>query len=345
MDIKTTKNDIVPQKIACVPWKVCNKKRVYIGSVILLLVILLAIVSTILVLKFHHSSSKDDDHKDPKDDPTVWVFPTPTSPKNELKPYIIYTGGEGEFKDEATALSLYHHLLQEVIPRNSPSRPILRYYWNWKTFSGFVANLTDEEASKMAGLKGVVSVSPEVIYYPDSTSKKWKHQRRKKKWADPTHTAQLTLIKPPPPPKPPPDGGTRTMAIVLPKDGSAREYGAASCLQCRILENWGLDGNSPDIFCVTKGFKTEVWKSKVADPSTTVRRKRVACRWVRPLLPPKSSNAGLPPEKNGSQVSSMHLLPQRTPSKPPDLGSSVGVRKIFFEQDKMESNHYTGCRE
>jgi hypothetical protein len=36
--------------------------------------------------------------------------------------------------------------------RNSPSRPILRYYWNWKTFSGFVANLTDEEASKMAGV-------------------------------------------------------------------------------------------------------------------------------------------------------------------------------------------------
>jgi hypothetical protein len=59
--------------------------RVYIGSVILLLVILLAIVSTILVLKFHHSSSKDDDHKAPKDDPTVWVFPTPTSPKHELK--------------------------------------------------------------------------------------------------------------------------------------------------------------------------------------------------------------------------------------------------------------------
>ncbi|WJX64051.1 hypothetical protein P8452_48875 [Trifolium repens] len=113
--------------------------RVYIGSVILLLVILLAIVSTILVLKFHHSSSKDD-HKAPKDDPT--------SSKHELKRYIIYTGRE--FKDKATSLSLYHHLLQEVIPRNSPPRPILGYFW--ENFSGFVANLTEEEALKMAGV-------------------------------------------------------------------------------------------------------------------------------------------------------------------------------------------------
>jgi hypothetical protein len=34
--------------------------------------------------------------------------------------------------------------------RDSPPRPILGYFW--KIFSGFVANLTDEEASKMAGV-------------------------------------------------------------------------------------------------------------------------------------------------------------------------------------------------
>ncbi|KAK2377029.1 U-box domain-containing protein [Trifolium repens] len=81
-------------------------------SILILLIVILCVVSTILLLKFYHSSSKDD-HK---------------ASKHELKSYIIYT--HGGLKDEATALSFYHHLLQQVVDRNSPPRPIQEYRWN-----------------------------------------------------------------------------------------------------------------------------------------------------------------------------------------------------------------------
>ncbi|GAU42439.1 hypothetical protein TSUD_247810 [Trifolium subterraneum] len=120
--------------------------RFYIGSLILL-----AIFATILlVVKFYHLSPKND-HK-AKDEPAS---------KHELKVisqrYIIYTGHN--FKDEATSLSIYHYLLQQVVERSSPPRPILTYFW--RSFSGFVADLTDEEAKKMAGVTrwGGVGVS------------------------------------------------------------------------------------------------------------------------------------------------------------------------------------------
>ncbi|WJX58769.1 hypothetical protein P8452_44188 [Trifolium repens] len=122
--------------------------RVYLGS----LMLLISIASIILLVKFYHSPSKDEqkapknDHKAPKND---------SSSKHELKTYIIYTGHK--FKDEATSVAIYHHLLEQVVPRNA-RRPILNYYW--RSFSGFVANLTDDEAAKMAGLDGVVSVFP-----------------------------------------------------------------------------------------------------------------------------------------------------------------------------------------
>ncbi|WJX58768.1 hypothetical protein P8452_44187 [Trifolium repens] len=116
--------------------------RVYLGS----LMLLISIASIILLVKFYHSPSKDD-HKAPKND----LFS-----KHELKTYIIYTGHK--FKDEATSVAIYHHLLEQVIPRNA-RRPILTYYW--RSFSGFVANLTEDEAAKMAGLDGVVSVFPD----------------------------------------------------------------------------------------------------------------------------------------------------------------------------------------
>ncbi|WJX64049.1 hypothetical protein P8452_48873 [Trifolium repens] len=116
--------------------------RVYLGS----LMLLISIASIILLVKIYHSPSKDD-HKAPKND---------SSSKHELKTYIIYTGHK--FKDEATSVAIYHHLLEQVIPRNA-RRPILTYYW--RTFSGFVADLTEDEAAKMAGLDGVVSVFPD----------------------------------------------------------------------------------------------------------------------------------------------------------------------------------------
>ncbi|KAI4306763.1 hypothetical protein L6164_030012 [Bauhinia variegata] len=76
-----------------------------------------------------------------------------TSP---LKTYIIYTGQSNV--DEAAALSLYTSMLQQVADSDAVQKSVLHHYK--RSFNGFVAKLTEEEAKRMAGLDGVVSVFP-----------------------------------------------------------------------------------------------------------------------------------------------------------------------------------------
>ncbi|XP_057441881.1 cucumisin-like isoform X2 [Lotus japonicus] len=74
---------------------------------------------------------------------------------DDIKTYIVYTGNN--MKDEAASLSLYESMLQEVSHSTTP-KPVLHHYK--RSFSGFAAKLTKEEADTMAGLDGVVSVFP-----------------------------------------------------------------------------------------------------------------------------------------------------------------------------------------
>ncbi|KAJ1422275.1 Peptidase S8/S53 domain [Sesbania bispinosa] len=79
-----------------------------------------------------------------------------STPQPPLKSYIVYTGDS--MKDEASALTLYTSMLQEVADSKAESRSVLHHYK--RSFGGFVVELTEEEAERMAGLDGVVSVFP-----------------------------------------------------------------------------------------------------------------------------------------------------------------------------------------
>ncbi|CAI8586224.1 unnamed protein product [Vicia faba] len=100
------------------------KGRSYIG------VLVLIVCLNSLLVKYHSYFSDDED-----------------------KIYIIYT--DNTRNNETSLLLHYKSLLQQVTKRHLP-KTILQYYK--KSFSVFVAKLTKEEANKMAGLKGVVSV-------------------------------------------------------------------------------------------------------------------------------------------------------------------------------------------
>ncbi|TKY56800.1 Cucumisin protein [Spatholobus suberectus] len=78
-----------------------------------------------------------------------------TSP-DDLKNYIVYTGNN--MKDEASLMSLYKSMLQEVADSNAAPKSVLHHYQ--RSFSGFVVKLTEKEADRIAGLDGVVSVFP-----------------------------------------------------------------------------------------------------------------------------------------------------------------------------------------
>ncbi|CAI8586223.1 unnamed protein product [Vicia faba] len=100
------------------------KGRSYIG------VLVLIVCLNSLLVKYHSYFSDEED-----------------------KIYIIYT--DNTRNNETSLLLHYKSLLQQVTKRHLP-KTTLQYYK--KSFSGFVAKLTKEEANKMAGLKGVVSV-------------------------------------------------------------------------------------------------------------------------------------------------------------------------------------------
>ncbi|XP_027336441.1 cucumisin-like [Abrus precatorius] len=82
-----------------------------------------------------------------------------------MKSYIVYTGNS--IKDAASALTLYTSMLQEVADSNAEPKSVLHYYK--RSFGGFVAKLTEEEAKRMAGVDGVVSVFPNGKKHPHTT--------------------------------------------------------------------------------------------------------------------------------------------------------------------------------
>ncbi|CAJ1863124.1 unnamed protein product [Sphenostylis stenocarpa] len=75
---------------------------------------------------------------------------------SQLKSYIVYTGNI--IKDEASMLALYSSMLQEVADSNTEPKSVQRYYK--RSFSGFVAKLTEEEANRLARHDRVVAVFP-----------------------------------------------------------------------------------------------------------------------------------------------------------------------------------------
>ncbi|CAL5203372.1 unnamed protein product [Lathyrus oleraceus] len=79
-----------------------------------------------------------------------------SSSEDNMKTYIVYTGKI--INDEASSLIIYQNMLNQVAESNSTSKSVLYHYK--RSFSGFAAKLTVEEARRMAGLDGVVSVFP-----------------------------------------------------------------------------------------------------------------------------------------------------------------------------------------
>ncbi|XP_057417991.1 cucumisin-like [Lotus japonicus] len=85
------------------------------------------------------------------------------------KTYIIYTGAS--MNDEAASLSIHENMLQQVAAdRNAAPKSLTHHYK--RSFSGFAAKLTKEEADKVAGLDGVISVFPSTKR-PLQTTKSW----------------------------------------------------------------------------------------------------------------------------------------------------------------------------
>ncbi|KAK7842874.1 subtilisin-like protease sbt4.8, partial [Quercus suber] len=69
--------------------------------------------------------------------------------------YIVYMGDLP--KGKISASSIHTNILQEVVGSDGVDSKLYSYT---KSFSGFVANLTTEEAQKLKGMEGVMSVFP-----------------------------------------------------------------------------------------------------------------------------------------------------------------------------------------
>uniref|UniRef100_A0A7N2MFY2 Cucumisin n=1 Tax=Quercus lobata TaxID=97700 RepID=A0A7N2MFY2_QUELO len=95
----------------------------------LLMLLLLSFASTLLI---GHSTSQSD-----------------------RKAYIVYMGNK---RDEVSTSSLYTSMLQDVIGSHIGPESLLYSYK--RSFHGFAVELTEQEAQKMAGMDGVVSVFP-----------------------------------------------------------------------------------------------------------------------------------------------------------------------------------------
>ncbi|XP_015876858.3 cucumisin [Ziziphus jujuba] len=94
---------------------------------------LFSLISTLLVTA-HHSSANQHDRK----------------------VYVVYMGDMA--KEEVSTSPLHLSMLEKVISSNDivPAESLLHSYK--RSFNGFAAKLTNEEADKISGMKGVVSV-------------------------------------------------------------------------------------------------------------------------------------------------------------------------------------------
>ncbi|XVF40179.1 hypothetical protein PTKIN_Ptkin01aG0090600 [Pterospermum kingtungense] len=84
---------------------------------------------------------------------------------DDRKAYIIYMGSlpGGEY----SPTSNHHSILQQVIKGSSVADTLIRSYT--RSFNGFAAKLTEDEAKKLASMKEVVSVFPNRVLHPQTT--------------------------------------------------------------------------------------------------------------------------------------------------------------------------------
>ncbi|CAN6565516.1 unnamed protein product [Malus baccata var. baccata] len=77
------------------------------------------------------------------------------------KDYIVYMGDKPKPEVSITTTSALHvNMLQNVIDDSNIAHESLLLHSYKRTFNGFAAKLTEEEAQKLAGMDGVVSVFP-----------------------------------------------------------------------------------------------------------------------------------------------------------------------------------------
>lgn len=79
-----------------------------------------------------------------------------TQSDTNTKSYIVYMGDRPSHRSSTSLL--HSSMLQDVIGSDSATRSVVYRYK--RSFNGFVVDLTEEEAQKMAGMNGVVSVFP-----------------------------------------------------------------------------------------------------------------------------------------------------------------------------------------
>ncbi|KAK8635407.1 hypothetical protein V6N13_004144 [Hibiscus sabdariffa] len=86
-------------------------------------------------------------------------------PSAMMQIYIAYLGSlsDGDY----TPTSHHFSLLQALFKQSSVEDYLIRSYR--RSFNGFAAKLTDEEAKKLASFKGVVSVFPNKVYHLQTT--------------------------------------------------------------------------------------------------------------------------------------------------------------------------------
>ncbi|XP_052622992.1 cucumisin [Lactuca sativa] len=88
-----------------------------------------------------------------------------TESDHNRKVFVVYMGHNT--LDDAASFSLHLSMLQQVIGRDARKHMLQRYT---KSFHGFSARLTEEEAKKLSGMEGVVSVFPSKLSQLETTS-------------------------------------------------------------------------------------------------------------------------------------------------------------------------------
>ncbi|XVF40180.1 hypothetical protein PTKIN_Ptkin01aG0090700 [Pterospermum kingtungense] len=93
------------------------------------------------------------------------IGPSSIAANDDRKAYIVYMGSlpDGEYSPSSN----HHSILQQVIKGSSVADILIRSYK--RSFNGFAAKLTEDEAKNLANIKEVVSVFPNRILHPQTT--------------------------------------------------------------------------------------------------------------------------------------------------------------------------------
>ncbi|XP_038995026.1 cucumisin-like [Hibiscus syriacus] len=84
------------------------------------------------------------------------LLPTTVVSQSDTKSYVVYMGNLP--KVGSSTASLHNSMLQDLFGSNSITRSVLRSYK--RSFNGFVVELTEDEARRITGMSGVISVFP-----------------------------------------------------------------------------------------------------------------------------------------------------------------------------------------